>query len=108
MKDNIILEIFNRAFKDATSLSINLLEDRMIKLKIDNQDLALIETLSNEELDEMAGKIREENMELLETLSSSKENKDDIESQILDNFFVEMVSTIDRVYNLIISKQLGG
>ncbi|MEC9381739.1 MAG: hypothetical protein VX984_01485 [Thermodesulfobacteriota bacterium] len=108
MKDNIILEIFNRAFKDATSLSINLLEDRMIKLKIDNQDLALIETLSNEELDEMAGKIREENMELLETLSSSKENKDDIESQILDNFFVEIVSTIDRVYNLIISKQLGG
>ena len=108
MKDNIILEIFNRAFKDATSLSINLLEDRMIKLKIDNQDLALIETLSNEELDEMAGKIREENMELLETLSSSKENKDDIESQILDNFFVEIVSTIDRVYNIIISKQLGG
>jgi len=108
MKDNIILEIFNRAFNDATSLSINLLEDRMIKLKIDNQDLALIETLSNEELDEMAGKIREENMELLETLSSSKENKDDIESQILDNFFVEIVSTIDRVYNLIISKQLGG
>ncbi|MEE2975269.1 MAG: hypothetical protein VX343_02290 [Thermodesulfobacteriota bacterium] len=108
MKENIILEIFNRAFKDATSLSINLLEDRMIKLKIDNQDLALIETLSNEELDEMAGKIREENMELLETLSSSKENKDDIESQILDNFFVEIVSTIDRVYNLIISKQLGG
>ena len=85
MKDNIILEIFNRAFNDATSLSINLLEDRMIKLKIDNQDLALIETLS-----------------------SSKENKDDIESQILDNFFVEIVSTIDRVYNLIISKQLGG
>tara|TARA_B100000029_G_scaffold131184_1_gene124796 strand:+ start:1193 stop:1519 length:327 start_codon:yes stop_codon:yes gene_type:complete len=108
MKENIILEIFNKAFKDATSLSINLLEDRMIKLKIDNQDLALIETLSNEELDEMAGKIREENMELLETLSSSKENKDDIESQILDNFFVEIVSTIDRVYNLIISKQLGG
>tara|TARA_Y100001970_G_C13962662_1_gene713970 strand:- start:499 stop:825 length:327 start_codon:yes stop_codon:yes gene_type:complete len=108
MKDNIILEIFNRAFKDATSLSINLLEDRMIKLKIDNQDLALIETLSNEELDEMAGKIREENMELLETLSSSKENNDDIKSQILDNFFVEIVSTIDRVYNLIISKQLGG
>ena len=70
--------------------------------------MALIETLSNEELDEMAGKIREENMELLETLSSSKENKDDIESQILDNFFVEIVSTIDRVYNLIISKQLGG
>ena len=43
MKENIILEIFNKAFKDATSLSINLLEDRMIKLKIDNQDLALIE-----------------------------------------------------------------
>ena len=32
MKENIILEIFNKAFKDATSLSINLLEDRMIKL----------------------------------------------------------------------------
>ena len=39
MKDNIILEIFNRAFNDATSLSINLLEDRMIKLKIDNYSL---------------------------------------------------------------------
>ena len=108
MRDNIIIDIFNRSFKENPPFSINLVEKRIVELKIDNQDLALIETLSEDELDEMVHKIRDENKKLVEELSNQQSNKNELEVQLLDNFFLEMVSTIDRVYNLIISRQLGG
>ena len=61
-----------------------------------------------QELDEMVHKIRDENKKLVEELSNQQSNKNELEVQLLDNFFIEIVSTIDRVYNLIISRQLGG
>ena len=108
MRDNIIIDIFNISFKENPPFSINLVEKRIVELKIDNQDLALIETLSEDELDEMVHKIRDENKKLVEELSNQQSNKNELEVQLLDNFFIEIVSTIDRVYNLIISRQLGG
>ena len=108
MRDNIIIDIFNRSFKEKPPYSINLVEKRIVELKIDNQDLALIETLSEDELDEMVHKIRDENKKLVEELSNQQSNKNELEVQLLDNFFIEIVSTIDRVYNLIISRQLRG
>ncbi len=56
----------------------------------------------------MVHKIRDENKKLVEELSNQQSNKNELEVQLLDNFFIEIVSTIDRVYNLIISRQLGG
>ena len=87
MRDNIIIDIFNRSFKENPPFSINLVEKRIVELKIDNQDLALIETLSEDELDEMVHKIRDENKKLVEELSKQQSNKNELEVQLLDNFF---------------------
>tara|TARA_B100000131_G_scaffold117769_1_gene114670 strand:- start:109816 stop:110121 length:306 start_codon:yes stop_codon:yes gene_type:complete len=66
-------------------------------LKIDLQDEALLETIS-----------KEDRLELLEKISA-KINVDDINNQkIIDIFFHEITDSIDYIYNLIISKQLGG
>ena len=66
-------------------------------LKIDLQDEALLETIS-----------KEDRLELLEKISA-KINVNDINNQkIIDIFFHEITESIDYIYNLIISKQLGG
>tara|TARA_A100001234_G_scaffold124362_1_gene109033 strand:- start:15640 stop:15945 length:306 start_codon:yes stop_codon:yes gene_type:complete len=66
-------------------------------LKIDLQDEALLETIS-----------KEDRLELLEKISA-KINVNDINNQkIIDIFFHEITDSIDYIYNLIISKQLGG
>lgn len=66
-------------------------------LKIDLQDEALLETIS-----------KEDRLELLEKISA-KINVDNINNQkIIDIFFHEITDSIDYIYNLIISKQLGG
>ena len=94
MQDNIIIDIFNRSFKENPPFSINLVEKRILELKIDNQDLALIETLSEDELDEMVHKIRDENKKLVEELLNQQSNKKELEVKLLDNFLFSSKITL--------------
>ena len=66
-------------------------------LKIDLQDEALLETIS-----------KEDRLELLEKISAKINVDDNNNQKILNIFFHEITDSIDYIYNLIISKQLGG
>ena len=66
-------------------------------LKIDLQDEALLETIS-----------KEDRLELLEKISAKINVDDNNNQKIIDIFFHEITDSIDYIYNLIISKQLGG
>jgi len=111
MKKNIIIDIFNKSFEDYPLVIANLtpvIIKKMDEFKIDIQDLSLLETISASELDEIITKIRTDNQYLCknEELHSLKNPK--IVDEFLENFFKEIHNSIDLVYNLIISKQLGG
>ncbi len=111
MKKNIIIDIFNKSFEGYPLVIANLtpvIIKKMDEFKIDIQDLSLLETISASELDEIITKIRTDNQYLCknEELHSLKNPK--IVDEFLENFFKEIHNSIDLVYNLIISKQLGG
>ncbi len=66
------------------------------ELRIDLQDVSLLETISNDDKDELIEKISKK-------ITSVNEDQ-----KVIEVFFHEVTETIDYVYNLIISKQLGG
>ena len=66
------------------------------RLRIDLQDVSLLETISNDDKNELVEKI------------SKKIASVDEDQRVIEVFFHEVTETIDYVYNLIISKQLGG
>ena len=66
------------------------------ELRIDLQDVSLLETISNDDKNELIEKI------------SKKIASFDEDQKVIEVFFHEVTETIDYVYNLIISKQLGG
>jgi hypothetical protein len=76
-------------------------------LKIDTQDIALLETISDQDIKEISEKIFNKTNLYLNNLKSSKINDEEL-NEIIEIFFHEIVESIDYVYNLIISKQLGG
>lgn len=111
MKENIIIELFNKSFdkfpkiqKEAQPFLLSKLDE----LKIDVQDIALIETISDEELTEIVEMIRQKNADICSSINKSNNPNDELYKELIESFFIEINNTIDLVYNLIISKQLGG
>ena len=101
MQNKQIFSIFKDFLENKNLTLSDELNDLYLKtyknLKIDLQDEALLETIS-----------KEDRLELLEKISA-KINVDDINNQkIIDIFFHEITDSIDYIYNLIISKHLGG
>ena len=111
MKDNIILDIFNKSFCDYPLIVENLtplLIKKMDELKIDVQDLSLLETISSSELNEIINRIQLNNKSLCEKKDFSGLSNIKTREKLINNFFEEIYNSIDLIYNLIISKQLGG
>ena len=100
MSDNYIFslleEVISRSNLKLTEELKALYKIKYNELRIDLQDVSLLETISNDEKNEIVDKI-------LKKLESVDEDQ-----KVIDVFFHEVTETIDYVYNLIISKQLGG
>jgi len=108
---NIIISIFNESFKsnpEIISGANHFLEKKIKELKIDIQDLSLIETISTEDLNEIVTKIQNNNESIVNKIINSGANSNELYEELTENFLKEITNTIDFVYNLIISKQLGG
>lgn len=100
MSDNYIFslleEVISRSNLKLTEELKALYKIKHNELRIDLQDVSLLETISNDEKNEIVDKI----LKKLESV--------DKDQKVIDVFFHEVTETIDYVYNLIISKQLGG
>ena len=100
MSDNYICslleEVISRSNLKITEELKALYKIKYNELRIDLQDVSLLETISNDEKNEIVDKI----LKKLESV--------DKDQKVIDVFFHEVTETIDYVYNLIISKQLGG
>ena len=100
MSDNYIFslleEVISRSNLKLTEELKALYKIKYNELRIDLQDVSLLETISNDEKNEIVDKI----LKKLESV--------DKDQKVIDIFFHEVTETIDYVYNLIISKQLGG
>ena len=100
MSDNYIFslleEVISRSNLKLTEELKALYKIKYNELRIDLQDVSLLETISNDEKNEIVDKI----LKKLESV--------DNDQKVIDVFFHEVTETIDYVYNLIISKQLGG
>ena len=111
MSYNIIKKIFNSSFSQQMNIDMDFLqakyEMKFETLKIDTQDIALLETISDQDIKEISEKIFNKTNLYLNNLKSSKINDEEL-NEIIEIFFHEIVESIDYVYNLIISKQLGG
>ena len=111
MSNDIIKKIFNSTFDQLKNIDLNLLnakyEMKFEALKIDTQDIALLETISDQDLNEISEKILKKTNIYLDSIKLNEIN-DEILDNIIEIFFHEIVESIDYVYNLIISKQLGG
>jgi methionine synthase I (cobalamin-dependent) len=111
MSDNIIKKIFNSSFSQQMNIDMDLLQSKyemkFETLKIDTQDIALLETISDQDIKEISEKIFNKTNLYLNNLKSRKINDEEL-NEIIEIFFHEIVESIDYVYNLIISKQLGG
>ena len=111
MSNDIIKKIFNSTFDQLKNIDLNLLnakyEMKFEALKIDTQDIALLETISDQDLNEISEKILKKTNIYLDSMKLNEIN-DEILDNIIEIFFHEIVESIDYVYNLIISKQLGG
>ena len=68
----------------------------------------MIESISTEDLDEIINKIKNGNQEIVERINNSKTDNGKLYDELVQNFLKEIINTVDFVYNLIISKQLGG
>ncbi len=111
MSNDIIKKIFNSTFNQLKNIDLNLLktkyQEKFEALKIDTQDIALLETISDQDLNEISEKILKKTNTYLDSMKLNEIN-DEILDNIVEIFFHEIVESIDYVYNLIISKQLGG
>tara|TARA_B100000902_G_scaffold5104_1_gene6571 strand:+ start:344 stop:679 length:336 start_codon:yes stop_codon:yes gene_type:complete len=111
MSNDIIKKIFNSTFNQLKNIDLNLLKTKyqmkFEALKIDTQDIALLETISDQDLNEISEKILKKTNIYLDSMKLNEIN-DEILDNIVEIFFHEIVESIDYVYNLIISKQLGG
>ena len=100
MSDNYIFslleEVISRSNLKLTEELKAIYKIKHNELRIDLQDVSLLETISNDEKNEIVEKI----LKKLESV--------DKDQKVIDVFFHEVTETIDYVYNLIISKQLGG
>ena len=100
MSDNYIFslleEVISRSNLKLTEELKAIYKIKHNELRIDLQDVSLLETISNDEKNEIVDKI----LKKLESV--------DKDQKVIDIFFHEVTETIDYVYNLIISKQLGG
>tara|TARA_B100000161_G_C33475853_1_gene380190 strand:+ start:518 stop:820 length:303 start_codon:yes stop_codon:yes gene_type:complete len=100
MSDNYIFslleEVISRSNLKLTEELKAIYKIKHNELRIDLQDVSLLETISNDEKNEIVDKI----LKKLESV--------DNDQKVIDVFFHEVTETIDYVYNLIISKQLGG
>ena len=100
MSDNYIFslleEVISRSNLKLTEELKALYKIKHNELRIDLQDVSLLETISDDEKNEIIDKI----LKKLESV--------DKDQKVIDVFFHEVTETIDYVYNLIISKQLGG
>ena len=111
MSNDIIKKIFNSSFNQLMNIDLNSLQAKyqmkFEALKIDTQDIALLETISDQDLKEISEKILKKTNIYLDGMKSNEIN-DEVLDNIVEIFFHEIVESIDYVYNLIISKQLGG
>tara|TARA_B000000609_G_C24162958_1_gene344972 strand:- start:706 stop:1008 length:303 start_codon:yes stop_codon:yes gene_type:complete len=100
MSDNYIFslleEVISRSNLKLTEELKAIYKIKHNELRIDLQDVSLLETISDDEKNEIVDKI----LKKLESV--------DKDQKVIDVFFHEVTETIDYVYNLIISKQLGG
>tara|TARA_B100000242_G_scaffold81594_1_gene54066 strand:- start:134 stop:436 length:303 start_codon:yes stop_codon:yes gene_type:complete len=100
MSDNYIFslleEVISRSNLKLTEELKAIYKIKHNELRIDLQDVSLLETISDDEKNEIVDKI----LKKLESV--------DNDQKVIDVFFHEVTETIDYVYNLIISKQLGG
>ena len=100
MSDNYIFslleEVISRSNLKLTEELKAIYKIKHNELRIDLQDVSLLETISDDEKNEIIDKI----LKKLESV--------DNDQKVIDVFFHEVTETIDYVYNLIISKQLGG
>ena len=100
MSDNYIFslleEVISRSNLKLTEELKAIYKIKYNELRIDLQDVSLLETISDDEKNEIVDKI----LKKLESV--------DKDQKVIDVFFHEVTETIDYVYNLIISKQLGG
>ena len=100
MSDNYIFslleEVISRSNLKLTEELKAIYKIKHNELRIDLQDVSLLETISVDEKNEIVDKI----LKKLESV--------DNDQKVIDVFFHEVTETIDYVYNLIISKQLGG
>ena len=111
MSNDIIKKIFNSSFGQLKNVDLNLLQAKyqmkFEALKIDTQDIALLETISDQDLNEISEKILKKTNIYLDNMKLDEIN-DEVLENVVEIFFHEIVESIDYVYNLIISKQLGG
>ena len=100
MSDNYIFSLFEEVISKCdiklTEKLKALYQIKYNELRIDLQDVSLLETISNDDKNELVEKISKKLMSV------------DEDQKVIEIFFNEVTETIDYVYNLIISKQLGG
>jgi len=108
MKKNPIEFIYHDVFVKDLKINYESLysfyQKKYSSLKIDLQDESLLETISDQEREELIDKIKVKINLYIDNNGNSK----NIEEELINFFFSEITESIDYVYNLIISKQLGG
>ena len=86
---NIIIDIFKRSFNDypeVISSSIPLIDSEIKRLKIDIQDIALINSMSAEDLEEIITRINTNNEILCNKINESAAISSEDHKKLIDNF----------------------
>ena len=91
MSNHIIKKIFNASFDQLKNIDLNLLQTKyqmkFEALKIDTQDIALLETISDQDLNEISEKILKKSNIYLDSIKLNEIN-DEILDNIVEIFFI--------------------
>ena len=100
MSDNIIKKIFNSSFSQQMNIDMDLLqakyEMKFETLKIDTQDIALLETISDQDIKEISEKILKKTNIYINNIKSSKINDEELD-EIIEIFNLNGQNILNKV-----------